>query len=498
MKTSKFYIKCAYLHCTFCIFFTLNITAQNTTFYGMTPSAGENNEGTIFSYTPDTYEKNCAYSFKVGSDVSSPRTSLVYDPVNDLFYGMSSAGGEYGIGAIFTFNPNTGRDSVLWSFKGGLDGAGPEGSLLYDSCNGMFYGMTTDGGSDTLGTIISFNPWTGRDSVLWSFKFGADGVYPEGGFVYDPDNGLLYGMTTYGGNNGWGTILSFDPNTGRDSILWSLGARLGDTGVTIDGADPFNGSTPVYDPDNKLLYAITAGGGIYYGGALISFNPVTGRDSLLWSFGNGYDGWYPLGSLIYNRSNRLFYGMTCYGGDSGYGTIFSFDPSTNSESVVWSFQGSSDGANPGGGSFVCDPQSGLLYGMTLNGGLDSMGTIISFDPSTNTENVAWYFVGSIDGDFPTGSLVVYPPSYTAIKALANNPAINIYPSPSSGLVNLSGLDSGQIIEIYDYLGQKVNWIRANNVDEHIDVSARENGIYFIEVINNDGSVLANKKVVKMN
>ena len=67
------------------------------------------------------------YSFTGGSDGSQPREGLVFDQAGNL-YGATLEGGAYGYGTVFQLTPNSDgswTESVLYSFTGGSDGAGP-------------------------------------------------------------------------------------------------------------------------------------------------------------------------------------------------------------------------------------------------------------------------------------------------------------------------------------------------------------------------------------
>jgi uncharacterized repeat protein (TIGR03803 family) len=73
---------------------------------------------------------------------------------------------------------------VLFSFGGnvhGLYGAYPIAPLVY--VNGTFYGTTEYGGTYGYGTVFSLSP-TSRESAVYSFSPGADGAYPAAGLVW--------------------------------------------------------------------------------------------------------------------------------------------------------------------------------------------------------------------------------------------------------------------------------------------------------------------------
>ena len=92
------------------------------------------------------------------------------------------------------------------------------------------------------------------------------------------------------------------------------------SGGTADGMTPWGS---LIQSDN-ILYGMTYMGGESNAGTLFAFNTSNNTQSLLHSFGSGNDGSRPTGSLI--QSGNVLYGMTEYGGNGpygGYGTLFS-------------------------------------------------------------------------------------------------------------------------------------------------------------------------------
>lgn len=122
---------------------------------------------------------------------------------------------------------------------------------------------------------------------------------------------------------------------------------------------------------------------------------------MLHSFGGPGDGNGPLAGLI-NVKGKL-YGTTMEGGANGDGTVFSITPS-GKEVVRYSFKGGSgDGEFPYAGLINV---KGMLYGMTIEGGANGVGTIFSITPS-RTETVLHSFGGSGDGQYPYYGALLY-------------------------------------------------------------------------------------------
>jgi uncharacterized repeat protein (TIGR03803 family) len=133
-----------------------------------------------------------------------PFGGVILDQAGSL-YGTTNAGGTSGNnGTIFKFGPS-GVISVLYNFMGGADGSGPFAPLIQDSA-GSLYGTTEFGGdpscklSPTIGCGTVFKLDTsGRETVLYRFKGRKDGGLPEAGLAMDAA-GNLYGTASQGGD----------------------------------------------------------------------------------------------------------------------------------------------------------------------------------------------------------------------------------------------------------------------------------------------------------
>ncbi len=176
----------------------------NGTLYGTTYSGGTHDVGTVFSITPSGTE-TVLYSFKGGPDGSNPSSGLI--KVGGALYGTTAGGGyPANKGTIFKVTLN-GTETVLHSFFGGQDGSSPQfGSLLM--VNKVLYGTTSTGGTNNLGTVYSITP-SGVYAVVYSFRGGSDGANPEAGLINV--GGVLYGTTNVGGASNDGTVFALTP-----------------------------------------------------------------------------------------------------------------------------------------------------------------------------------------------------------------------------------------------------------------------------------------------
>ncbi|HEX3944356.1 MAG TPA: choice-of-anchor tandem repeat GloVer-containing protein [Rhizomicrobium sp.] len=347
------------------------------------------------------------YSFQGSGDAEAPISGLLNIPgvSGTTLYGTTPFGGTgschyqnfSGCGTIYTADPSTGAETVVYSFTGS-DGYQPSAALI--SVGGTLYGTTGFGGANGVGTVFAFDRSTNTLTVLHSFGSG-DGTYPFASVTYV--GGKLYGTTQYGGTANKGTVYSIDPSTGAESVVYSF------QGGTSDGASSIAGLTSY----NSKLYGTTLGGGTGTCtggcGTVFSFDPMTNAESVVYSFQGGSDGANPYAGLI-NVGSTLF-GDTRGGGSgtgcitTGCGVVFSVNPTTGAETVLHTFTGP-DGANPLASLINV---SGTLYGTTNQGGIGisgtTYGTIYSINLLTGVETVRHSFGNGTDGRSPRTTLI---------------------------------------------------------------------------------------------
>ena len=130
-------------------------------------------------------------------------------------------------------------------------------------------------------------------------------------------------------------------------------------------------------------------------------------ETVVYSFQGGSDGSNPSGGLVVDAVGNL-YGTTTTGGGGpcpgGCGTVFRLSPQPGGgwlEAVLYSFQAGSDGAAPVS-SLIFDA-GGNLYGTTISGGARNDGTVFELSPQGGTwvETVLYSFRGGSDGSYVT-------------------------------------------------------------------------------------------------
>ncbi|HVN69683.1 MAG TPA: choice-of-anchor tandem repeat GloVer-containing protein [Candidatus Binatia bacterium] len=295
----------------------------NGTLYGTTQTGGKHNQGTVFSLTPSGSE-HVIHSFGGKNDGSDPRANLV--SVNGALYGTTYYGGLTGTGTVFTID-SSGVERVLHNFQGGTDGSLPLCALI--EANNTLYGTTSSGGANNAGTVFRITPDGASYSVLYTFRGGSDGAFPYTGLT--ELNGMLYGTTEEGGQYGEGTVFSVTA-TGSETVLHSFGygsdganpyAGLTVLNGQLYGTTAYGGSATRTSGHTKQIQNKPSSEGTIY-----TILP-SGTEQVVHDFSGGPGGRAPYADLTV--MNGALYGTTIWGGDTnnkrgGVGTVFEYSP----------------------------------------------------------------------------------------------------------------------------------------------------------------------------
>ena len=219
-------------------------------------------------------------------------------------------------------------------------------------------------------------------TVIHTFANGKDGAYPFPGLTIDK-TGNLYGAAR-GGPSGRGTVFKlsnsgsgwlltplYDFTADDDGVIPNAALVIGPDGA-LYGTNVLGGGGPCADPGGNL------GCGTVFKLAPGPKRPNTALspwvETVLYRFQGGSDGQYPEGAVVFDKNGNL-YGATEKGGfhgadcaEYGCGTIYKLTVSggTYTESVLYSFTNGTDGSYPMG-ALVFD-QLGNLFGTAANGG----------------------------------------------------------------------------------------------------------------------------------
>ena len=370
------------------------------------------------------------YNFTGAGDGGYPGRLVIGE--DGVLYGTTKNGGAYGVGTVFSVTPPASPggawiETVLYSFRGGSDGASPNSPLLIGS-GGALYGTTSGGGnyfgtSTGNGTAFSLTPpappggrWT--EEVIHTFCVtSSDGCVPTSGLAVGPE-GVLYG-TTYEGPNLNGTVYALVPPESpgaswTESVIYDTSGSGGwrpTAGVTVgsgralygaafgEGTGVFTLAPPAtpgrawvetaVNPVYCTTGVVIGAGGVLYGASpdvVFSLAPPASPGGA-WTYAVLHS--FPCGSPtscgesipgpLTIGQNGTLYGTTGSGGSPSLaGTAYALKPPASpggqwTGTLLHTFAGS-DGAAPTG---LVIGSGGVLYGTTTSGGAYGAGTVFA-------------------------------------------------------------------------------------------------------------------------
>ncbi|MCE3229263.1 MAG: C-terminal target protein [Bacteroidetes bacterium] len=350
----------------FILCFITNVTAQTPHLIGTTAYGGTG-AGSVFGI--QTGGNNILFKNTLGYvEGANPNYSSLVEMPNGLFYGMTMNGGTNNTGIIFEYNPYDNTCTKKIDFVG-TNGSYPYGSL-FKASNGKLYGVTSQGGANfSVGVLFEYDPLTNVLIKKVDFEMQFKGGYPYGTLIED-SNGVLWGTTSGGGSNNAGIIFQYDPvaNTFMNKANFQ---------ATSTGYESYGELT--FAPNGKI-YGITEKGGSFDKGVLFEFNPSTNALVTKAVF-VGTNGANPRGTLLLEGGK--LYGVTAKGGLNTYGTLFEYDYTNNMLTTHHNFYSTNiEGAYPY--TKLTKAANGMLYGTAYSGGLNNKGIIFQFDPLNNT------------------------------------------------------------------------------------------------------------------
>jgi uncharacterized repeat protein (TIGR03803 family) len=349
-----------------------------------------------------------------GVDGEYPDAGLSIDAQGRL-YGTTSRGGTNGYGTVFRLtHMGTGWVQDVLSDFSYTDGAYPVSRVILGP-DGTLYGTTSGGGENGYGTVFNLQPpatacktplcpW--RETVIHNFEgFSNDGADPQGDLVFD-QAGNLYGTTTQGGQYGDGTAYELTKVNGvwSESKLYSF---------TLLAASPYAGVAidGVGNLYGTIPYAYGCEG---YFGAVYELSPSGSgwTMQIIYCLQQG-EGAYPFAGLIFDSAGNL-YGATSDGGEENGGTAFELSPINGgwSFSVLYSFAGNNLFGN-GPRANLAFNESGQLYGTTFEGGANQLGSVFKLTPGAG----GWTYTSLYDFNDPYAA--AYPISNVVFDSSGN-------------------------------------------------------------------------------
>lgn len=435
------------MFCSICF-----VSAQTKVLYGMANFGGAKNSGVIFIYNPTTKIFTKKFDFDYDTTGGYPFGSLMHSSIGKL-YGMLYGGANSVNGSLFGYDPTNNVYENKYNFDA-VNGSNPYGSLI-QTTDALMYGMTNFGGTSNKGVLFSYNEITGTYSKKYNFTDSQPSRSSDR--LVQASNGLLFGTSDR-------SLFAYDPAT--EIFTTKVNFEPNPDNIISMGYDP---SSSLVLAADGLLYGTNFHGGLFGGGVIFSYNPVTDTFAKKIDF-KAENGENPYGSLM-QASNGLFYGMTRFGGADGNGVLYSYDSVSNIylKKADLNLQ---NGYNSYGN--LMQAADGLLYGMTSSGGANNLGVLFSFNISTGIYTKEFEFDG-VNGSYPFGNLIEVTMQNLSVDNSNEESRIKFYPNPVRDLLYFS--ENLSNINIADASGKKVKQFTGTR--KSADVSKLEKGVYFI-------------------
>lgn len=470
---------------TIIVIFSPNVHAQ-AYLWGMTASNSKS-PGVIFKTDSNGNNYSNVYIFNNPLNGTKPYGSLIVAKDGNL-YGMTSEGGANNYGVIFQLNPATGIYTKKHDFDS-VNGMTPYGSLCQAS-NGKLYGMTNKGGTYVTqfptanrGVLFEYDPTTGSFSnkaELIKSKIGS----PYGSFIQAKD-GLLYGLSSFGGVDATGALFSYDASASNLKLIGGFVAGSQFVGYEPNG-DLIQASNNIFYGLSRYGEAIGSGGGVIfsYDATIIVGKSVKSLHKFSELMPGAIEGYDLVGSLI-QASNGKLYGMTRMGGTNDIGTIFEFDLVTGKHKKLYDFDSVAEGFHPFGS--LMQASNGKLYGLTTSE--NGQSKLFQFDLNTNSLVIKANVTGT---PFYTTLIEVKEPT-TSVNHVSYQNKPYVFPNPATNKLYIRGTKPDAVINITSIDGKVLfQQVCDNGI---INISTLQNGTYYINISQAQNLLYSNTIVV---
>jgi len=339
--------------------------------------------------------------------------------------------------------------------------------------NGVM-GIYADGTATVNNCIIRDNVKTeGSNSGLWGGIIIYKGTVSNSKITNNKaylEPGNLYGYYSVGGGgitNTNGTVINctvsnnvcqINDQVGQQSASAYGGGIYNDHGTVINCIITENSCQA---SSRKSSVANASGGGIYNRAGIVSNCCVTNNDLSGYNTSGGGIYSYESFGLPYVYCSTIVNNPI----ENVYGTNYCYNCITENSNLEQNF------INPNANDYRLKPGSAYIDAGSLSGLPDWVvnGTDLAGKPRTTNGKIS---VGAYE----------YDSSYTNINELQASDVV-VFPNPATDQITISGLQSGEMLYIYNVSGQQLLFCKAIGETEQFSVSRLPSGIYFVKTSN---------------
>jgi uncharacterized repeat protein (TIGR03803 family) len=412
------------------------------------------------------------------------------EAANGKLYGMTSQGGASNLGVLFEYDPTTATYTKKIDFDGTTKGRYPYGSLM-EATNGKIYGMTSSGGVFNKGVLFEFDPTT----ATYTKKLDYDGVNGQ-----NPQYGHLIEVSTC-----YSTVSNF-------SVIKCTSYTVPSTDETYTTVGTYNvmdtianscGGDSIMTISLTLLPALTGthnetvcfGDSIVVNGTTYDASNLTGTEVFTNIGANNCDSTVAVTLTILPELTGAHNETVCFGG-----SIVVNNTTYDSNNLTGTEVFTNIGANN------CD--STVTVTLTIEPAIDVNVTTSSPNITSNQTGATYRwldcnnnnsiivgetgltYTATANGDYAVEITVgncVDTSACTTITGVGISEntvfnAVNIYPNPNKGIVNIELGDLKEVtVKVFNTNGQLVHQQENVNTPTYQFEITGAKGIYFIEL-----------------
>ncbi|HEY1684540.1 MAG TPA: choice-of-anchor tandem repeat GloVer-containing protein [Tepidisphaeraceae bacterium] len=343
--------------------------------FGTTFGDGDGELGTIFEIAKGSSTVQTLTSFSSGAQAGDGLEAI--DPQGDLF-------GDSGLSA-FELSAGTTNVTTVSS-----PDAGAYTNNVTEDRAGDLFGTTINGGLNGDGSIFEIPAGSTTPMTIASFDGSDNGSHPLG--VSIDSNGDLFGVTSAGGQFGFGTYYEVVAGTNQITVITSFQGGQQGQNFTDKGLLDSNGN----------YFLLTTSGGASDDGDIIEIPAGSSDAQDVYDLDNSQiasDG----DGIIQANNSYYVHRQFGSGGSDNNGAIEKFSPDN----------GGSGGGGPTGGSGLSGNLSGSAPSSTIAGQKAKISqalTLTNSSGATVTGSAALYL--SSDGTIDANSILLTPKSKT--------------------------------------------------------------------------------------